>query len=43
MNLACKAVLAALARSEYVDADTVVDEHGDPIVTLRSLIRAVSN
>ncbi|KAF8151682.1 hypothetical protein B0H34DRAFT_664757, partial [Crassisporium funariophilum] len=45
VNLACKAVLVALARSEYVDdsegPDATVDKHGDPIVTLRSLIRAI--
>ena len=48
MNLACKAVLAALARTQYVeledptDGGIVPESINNPISTLRALIRAVS-
>ncbi|KDR68045.1 hypothetical protein GALMADRAFT_1354835, partial [Galerina marginata CBS 339.88] len=43
VNLACKAILAALAKTDYfIDDDAPdIDEYGDPIVSLRNLIRAI--
>ena len=38
VNLACKAVIAALARSDY---GSITGDHTDPISTLHTLVRAV--
>ena len=38
VNLACKAVIAALARSDY---GSITGDHTDSISTLRALVRAV--
>ena len=45
VNLACKAVLAALSHTDYVEDENAEagTTHSDPIGTLRALVRAVSN